>query len=75
MRLQLKRGTLKDHDSFVGKEGELTVALGDVDKPQLRVHDGVTKGGHIVSDIRVADDGGLYIRMEVCSNGCKNTLV
>lgn len=46
IRLQLKRGTAAKNDAYVGAEGELTV---DLDNKRLRVHDGVTAGGHAVA--------------------------
>lgn len=41
--LQHRRGTTAEHANFTGAEGELTV---DTDKHSVRVHDGVTAGGH-----------------------------
>lgn len=46
-QLQLRRGTTVQNDAFTGALGELTM---DTDKNQLRVHDGVTQGGHIFGD-------------------------
>lgn len=46
-QLQLRRGTTVQNDAFTGAVGELTM---DTDKNQLRVHDGVTQGGHIFGD-------------------------
>lgn len=46
-QLQLRRGTTVQNDAFTGAIGELTM---DTDKNQLRVHDGVTRGGHIFGD-------------------------
>ena len=46
-RLQLRKGTTTEHNTFVGAEGELTY---DTDKKQLRVHDGSTVGGKVVDD-------------------------
>lgn len=43
IQLQLRRGPEEDHESFVGAPGEVTV---DTTKNTLRVHDGVTPGGH-----------------------------
>ena len=43
--LQRRRGTTEEHKSFTGLEGELTI---DTDKHSIRVHDGVTAGGHEV---------------------------
>ena len=38
-----RRGTTAENDAFTGAEGEITV---DIDKNTIRVHDGVTQGGH-----------------------------
>ena len=46
-RLQLRRGTTTEHDTFTGAVGELTY---DTEKKQLRVHDGSTVGGKVVDD-------------------------
>jgi len=41
--VQRRRGTTAQHQNFTGEPGEITV---DTDKNTLRVHDGVTPGGH-----------------------------
>jgi hypothetical protein len=41
--IQLKGGTAEEHSSFIGKDREITV---DTTDNRLRVHDGVTAGGH-----------------------------
>ena len=41
--LRPKRGTTAKNDAFVGLAGEITV---DTDKHSIRIHDGVTAGGH-----------------------------
>ena len=45
-RLQLRKGTTTEHNTFVGANGEVTV---DTDKDVLVVHDGVTAGGFPVA--------------------------
>lgn len=40
---KLRRGTELEHESFTGAVGELTAVT---DNPGLRLHDGVTPGGH-----------------------------
>jgi hypothetical protein len=40
---KLRRGTSAQHETFTGAAGEATV---DTDGHGLRVHDGVTAGGH-----------------------------
>lgn len=42
-QVQFRRGTAAQHNSFVGAPGEITV---DTTNNNLRVHDGVTPGGH-----------------------------
>ena len=42
-KVQLRRGTTAQHDTFTGADGEVTV---DTTKNTLVVHDGVTAGGH-----------------------------
>ena len=44
--VQFRRGNTADNNNFTGKLGELTV---DTDKWQLRIHDNVTVGGHVIS--------------------------
>lgn len=46
-QVQLRRGTAAQHATFVGAPGEVTVVTDD---NTIRVHDGVTPGGHEVSD-------------------------
>ena len=45
-KLQLRRGTTTQHNSFTGAVGEVTV---DTDKDSLVVHDGSTAGGHPIA--------------------------
>ena len=45
-KLQLRRGTTTQHNSFTGAEGEVTV---DTTKDSLVVHDGSTQGGHPIA--------------------------
>lgn len=44
-QVKRRRGTTAQNDAFTGAEGEITV---DTEKHELRVHDGVTQGGHII---------------------------
>lgn len=46
--LQLRRGTTAQNDIFTGAIAEVTV---DTDKNFIRVHDGVTVGGHEIGDV------------------------
>lgn len=50
--LQLRRGTLAQHATFIGADSEVTVVTDD---NSLRVHDGVTAGGHAI-----AGNGGSF---------------
>lgn len=64
-QLQLRRGTTVQNDAFTGAIGELTM---DTEKNQLRVHDGVTRGGHIFGDtvvewqVPTAENGYTWYR-------------
>lgn len=44
-QVKRRRGTTAQNDAFTGAEGEIVV---DTEKHELRVHDGVTRGGHII---------------------------
>lgn len=46
--LQLRRGTTAQNDAFTGAIAEVSV---DTDKNFIRVHDGVTVGGHEIGDV------------------------
>lgn len=52
-RLQLRRGTKTEHDTFTGAVGEVTV---DTTYDSLRVHDGVTPGGKVASQHIYVED-------------------
>lgn len=45
-KLRIKRGTTAENDAYTGLSGEITL---DTDENTLRVHDGETPGGHLVS--------------------------
>jgi len=45
--VQFRRGTTAENDNFTGAVGELSV---DTTLKQVRLHDGVTAGGHVVGD-------------------------
>ena len=51
-RIQLRRGTATDHNTFTGANGEVTV---DTTNKTLRVHDGTTAGGFPVATRANAD--------------------
>lgn len=60
--LQFIRGTGLQNDYYTGPEGSLSV---DVDKQQLRLHDGVTQGGHSLKGFPEAPkDGVAYVRKD-----------
>ncbi len=42
---QIRRGTSTDNNGFTGAQGELTM---DTDTNALRIHDGITQGGHMI---------------------------
>lgn len=43
IQFQMRRGTTAQNDAFIGAAGEMTL---DTAKTEIRVHDGVTAGGH-----------------------------
>lgn len=45
LEILLKRGTTAANDAFIGKAGSLSI---DTELQQLRIHDGITPGGHVV---------------------------
>lgn len=45
-RVQFLRGTTVENDAYTGRAGEVTF---DVEKNQLRLHDGVAAGGNVMS--------------------------
>lgn len=47
-RFQLKRGTTAQNDAYLGQRGEL---LADTQKMELRLHDGVKRGGYVVKKV------------------------
>ena len=48
-QVQIRRGTDAENDAFTGAEGEVTM---DLTNKQLRVHDGQTKGGMKIPNIK-----------------------
>lgn len=67
-RVQILRGTTAANDIYTGPEGEFTI---DFEKWQIRLHDGVTPGGHLVgnhNDIqRVVEENDLvYLKIAYC---------
>lgn len=46
-RVQFLRGTTVENDDYTGRDGELTV---DHEQNQMRLHDGVTMGGHVLGN-------------------------
>lgn len=51
-QIQIRRGSATSHNNFIGAIGEITV---DTTNWTLRVHDGITPGGHVV----VSDAAGI----------------
>lgn len=52
-QVQIRRGTDAENDAFTGAEGEVTM---DLTNKQLRVHDGQTKGGMKIPNIKTVFD-------------------
>ncbi len=51
--LQIRRGTTAQNDAFTGAIGEITM---DTDTKQIRIHDGTTQGGFVITNKKA--DGG-----------------
>lgn len=49
---QIRRGTTAENDDFTGAVGELTM---DINKNQIRLHDGSTQGGIEIPSANTAD--------------------
>lgn len=64
-KLRIKRGTTAQNNEYTGMAGEITM---DTDANALRIHDGATVGGHMVSgtefvvDAWQATDGSAWYR-------------
>ena len=52
IQVQLRGGTTAEHESFVGAPREITI---DTDLNTVRVHDGQTRGGHVLSKKKDVD--------------------
>lgn len=50
IRIQFLRGTTAENDTYIGRDGEITV---DSDKKNLRLHDGTTEGGKVLNPTHV----------------------
>ena len=57
-RVKLRRGTSTQHNTFTGAVAEITV---DTTNNSIRVHDGVTAGGHQLLKTTLAniEDGAI----------------
>lgn len=53
MSIQFLRGTTAANDSYTGLAGTFSI---DTDLNQVRVHDGVTAGGHVVGNVSSIPD-------------------
>jgi hypothetical protein len=54
--IHFRRGTKAEVRDFIGDPGELIIAT---DTLELFVHDGTSRGGYLVRDIRVSSDGQI----------------
>ena len=52
-QIQIRRGTANEHTTFIGVDGEITV---DTTSHTLRIHDGITPGGHTVGANQLPDN-------------------
>lgn len=64
--VQFRRGSSDDHAKFVGRDGELTV---DTTTWTVRVHDGVTPGGHNAARVDLGNVNLTDLREKVNSLG------
>ena len=71
IQIQLRQGTTTEHNTFTGAVGEVTV---DTTNKTLRVHDGVTAGGHPVASKANADGTISLIKKDGTSAGTINAL-
>lgn len=53
-QIQIRRGSAAQHESFTGAVGEITM---DTTNTTLRLHDGVTPGGHTIGATAALPDG------------------
>ncbi len=66
--IQLLRGTTAQNNVFTGAAGEITV---DTQTHELRVHDGITQGGHIIytkADVDTALGGKANVALNNLTN-------
>ena len=52
-QIQIRRGTANEHTTFIGADGEITV---DTTTHTLRIHDGITPGGHTIGANQLPDN-------------------
>lgn len=53
IQVQLRGGTSQEHENFVGANREITI---DTTNHTVRVHDGETKGGHILTTEKMVNE-------------------
>lgn len=72
--LRLRRGTSAQNNAFTGAQGEVTV---DTDANALRLHDGLTAGGHPIAraDLNNVDDATFLAKATAAGVGTGNTVV
>lgn len=61
-QVKIRRGTAAQHETFIGAEGEITM---DTTNNTLRVHDGVTPGGHLVGGSSLPDNADYVIEVQL----------
>lgn len=66
-----RRGTTQKNDAYVGGDGEITI---DSERGELRIHDGTTPGGSLVSSSGSMDGGFLADYVAVPNVGQSMTL-
>ncbi|MDE6481581.1 MAG: hypothetical protein K2L25_02045 [Alphaproteobacteria bacterium] len=60
-KVQIRRGTAAQHETFIGAEGEITM---DTTNKTLRVHDGATPGGHLVGGSALSEIADYVIETQ-----------
>jgi len=66
-----RRGTTQKNDLYVGGDGEITI---DSERGELRIHDGITPGGSLVSSSGSMDGGFLADYVDIPMMGQSKTV-
>ena len=69
-RIQFRRGSTAEHNTFVGAPGELTI---DTTKKTVVVHDGVTAGGFPATRLESVDGTSTFNGQVIMTNASAST--